>query len=129
MRCLPRKRIFYLEVFKNYFKSFSMDLGFGGKTDISGNNFHKEIKSWNEWKECIGNLIAYNDICQKEKLQIYFFGNHTNKETIINIIKHCKYKIEIYEIIDYLQKVEIKNLKNNKIINSINIIDNLKISS
>ena len=105
LRCLPRKRVFY----HSYMS--------------------KEIKSWNEWKECIGNLIAYNDICQKEKLQIYFFGNHTNKETIINIIKHCKYKIEVFEIIDYLKKLEIKDLRTDRIINSISILENLNVSS
>ena len=112
-KCPPRKEHFYQKLLTSHFKGFRMKLD-SGITDISGDDFHAEIKGWSEWKNSIGQLIAYNVDCPKAKLQVYFFGNIEDncKQTVVNVFNKIQgYQIDIYEIIDYIGRIDIIDLR------------------
>jgi len=85
-----------------------------GVTDVTNDTIHAEIKKWDDFKNAIGQLVAYNIEDPKERLQIYFFGKYgkTNKENAANCVK--KANMEVYtfrfptpdeiEIIEYFSE-------------------------
>lgn len=121
----PRKKAFYLQIFKNYFKGSAID------SDLTGDNFYLILRPWHKWKNTITKLVQHERYLYKEKLQLYFYGNIDlpYREIFTDEFKNSKYisYIEIYQIVDYSLKLDIIDLKKDQIVNSIDIIKNLKI--
>ncbi len=69
-----------------------------GVTDLTGDDFHAEIKSWNGWKAALGQILAYNDAEVKDRLEVYFYGaspGERNKKHIVQCFN--KRGILVYE--------------------------------
>lgn len=71
-----------------------------GITDITTDTFHGEIKNWKDWKEAIGQLMAYNIEDPREKLHMYLFGKCSNRKRAIACQTLVRLNIHPFECID-----------------------------
>lgn len=83
-----------------------------GITDISTQDYHIEIKRWNDYKKALGQLLSYN-YNKVKKLAVYFFGNVKDEQKTNIVELFQKNDIEIYEFIDTLDGIKI-NCYDNK---------------
>lgn len=69
-----------------------------GVSDITTECVHAEIKKFEDWKEAIGQLQAYNVVTPRSELHVYLFGNYSQacKEIAISVIKSLN--IHPYEV-------------------------------
>ncbi len=58
-----------------------------GITDLTGEDFHAEIKCWQAWKTALGQLVAYQSAKPKDRLEVYFYGKHPGPRQESVIIK------------------------------------------
>lgn len=56
-----------------------VNYGFYGISDITNDAFHAEIKSWQSWKNVIGQLTSYNHASPRSELRAYMYGNLPSK--------------------------------------------------
>jgi hypothetical protein len=84
-----------------------------GITDISTQDYHIEIKRWNDYKKALGQLLSYN-YNKVKKLAVYFFGNVKDEQKTNIMELFQKNDIEIYEFIDTLDGIKINCYDNNK---------------
>lgn len=108
-----------------------------GVTDITTDNSHIEIKNWTCYKNCLGQLLAYNLAHPKEKLIAAFFGNETTfKERAITLM-HSN-KIDVWELdiinnelviqkFNYIPQECLDFMKNN-MVKTNNINDKIKLT-
>ena len=71
-----------------------------GITDITTTNSHIEIKNWSNYKNCLGQLIAYNLGNPKQFLIAAFFGNIVFKERAITLMHNNKIDVWDINIVD-----------------------------
>uniref|UniRef100_A0A6C0E1N9 Uncharacterized protein n=1 Tax=viral metagenome TaxID=1070528 RepID=A0A6C0E1N9_9ZZZZ len=57
-----------------------------GITDISTDDFHLEIKHWNNYKSALGQILSYNHNDNK-RLIVAFFGECNRKDDIIQLFQ------------------------------------------
>uniref|UniRef100_A0A6C0E1K8 Uncharacterized protein n=1 Tax=viral metagenome TaxID=1070528 RepID=A0A6C0E1K8_9ZZZZ len=101
---------------KFYQKLLEQELGGGHKntkygiTDITTDVYHVEIKHWCNFKECLGQLQAYNHNDDK-KLIAAFFGDTTSskRENVIDLFR--KFDIEVWQLHDFDYGVRIEKFK------------------
>lgn len=65
-----------------------------GVTDITTDTVHAEIKRFEDWKEAIGQLMAYNVASPRSELHVYLFGNYSTscKRTMVSTLKELNMK-------------------------------------
>ena len=91
-----------------------------GRTCVTNDKIHAEIKPWNKWMNGIGNLLAYNHAAHRDELHIYLFGRPLeNKTTHIQTI--IKMNMKPFEIIINLNKINIIDLTNNQIVHIVDL--------
>jgi predicted RNA-binding Zn-ribbon protein involved in translation (DUF1610 family) len=69
-----------------------------GITDLTGTDFHGEIKVWISWKVVIGQLMTANLHVKKNRLCAYFFGQYTEKSKKRATEDLKKMNIEVYDL-------------------------------
>jgi hypothetical protein len=103
-----RKENFYQNILEEVFDCSHKRVPFG-VTDITTQNCHKEIKEWGCWKEALGQLLHYNRVDKKEKLEVYFFGKYS-PEAKANAYETLKlYDIVVYEFEDKENMIKIQD--------------------
>jgi hypothetical protein len=103
-----RKEMFYQNILEEVFDCTHKRVPFG-VTDITTQNCHKEIKEWGCWKEALGQLLHYNRVDKKEKLEVYFFGKYS-PEAKANAYETLKlYDIVVYEFEDKENMIKIQD--------------------
>lgn len=94
IRLNPKSELFYQRVLESY-------LGHGhkklqvGETDVTTFDLHAEIKKWPNWKQAMGQLIAYNTEDPKERIQLYLFGDYRKKTIATKVLQQNG--IDVYE--------------------------------
>ena len=112
------KEKFYQYHLEKYLKGHHLVLEIG-ITDVSNANLHAEIKVWNNWKSAIKQILLYNACSPRSILQIYLFGEPTEKQRILAIKYIKKFNIEIYELKH--KNNELIIIQDEKIIDKINL--------
>jgi hypothetical protein len=67
-----------------------------GITDITNDNCHIEIKNWQNYKACLGQILAYNLGDPKNTLIAAFFGDIKFKDRAIKLMHDNK--IDVWEL-------------------------------
>ena len=72
-----------------------------GITDITTATEHVEIKTWDQYKDALGQLLAYNATDFRPKLSVYLYGDcHYDEVRRLHIIDlFHKYHICVYELV------------------------------
>lgn len=105
-----RNEIYYQKFLEKYLGATHKRTKYG-ITDISTDDYHIEIKPWNDYKKALGQLLSYN-YDKIKKLAVYFFGN-VKDEQKTNIIELFQMNnVEIYEFMDTIDGIKINCLLN-----------------
>lgn len=94
-----------------------------GVTDITTSTTHAEIKVWKNYKEALGQLIAYNTVDPKERLQVYLFGRTVKEDVQTATLIFSSHNIECYTFVETPGVISIINLYTNE-----NVYDHIIIS-
>jgi len=86
-----------------------------GITDITTNTQHIEIKCWKNYKNCMGQLLAYNHRDTKQMIAAFYDEpgkTYKDKEKVIDLLKSNN--IDTWELIKIPHGIEIKKYEYNK---------------
>ena len=109
---------FYQSYMTKYLKGRHVSMK-NGITDITNDNLHAELKSWNQWKDGVGQLLCYNREKPRDNLHIYLFGKLLSKEKDEHINTIISFNIYPYEMKLNNLGFQIIDLKTNKTIETI----------
>lgn len=100
-----------------------------GITDITNDEFHAEIKCWNNWKNVVSQLLCYNMAAPRKELRAYFFGKKPKERVLEKIVRYLKTLGDIIpyhlEVVDDV--IRIHNICTNTVQEhqwSYNVVDN-----
>jgi hypothetical protein len=117
--------IYYQKFLEKHLNGKHMKLS-TGITDITTIDLHAEIKEWRCWRNAIAQILLYDRVERRDKLQLYFFGNYKEvkkKRVLKDLLKLDVFEIFELSIVD--NNIIITSFKKDEIITEVEAINDI----
>ena len=81
----PKNENYYQNLLEQLTNGKHMHIPGIGRTDVTTNDAHMEIKRWHRYQEVPGQLAKYQSKCPRPRSVVYFFGSMPSNERVRNI--------------------------------------------
>jgi hypothetical protein len=117
--------IYYQKFLEKHLNGKHMRLS-TGVTDVTTIELHAEIKEWSCWRNAIPQILLYDRVERRDKLQLYFFGNYKEvkkKRVLKDLLKLDVFEIFELSIVD--NNIIITSFKKDEIITEVEAINDI----